>query len=46
MIKTSPMEAIQITPTNHEEVKRFIGAFDIGFGEFYQMTTVSGEETN
>jgi len=33
-IKTSPVEAIQITPTNHEEVKRFIGAFDIGFGEF------------
>ncbi|MCY7166384.1 hypothetical protein [Streptococcus gallolyticus] len=41
-IKTTPVEAIQVTPTNHEEVKRFIGAFDIGFGEFYQMVTVSG----
>ena len=27
---------------NHDEVKRFIGAFDIGFGEFHQMVTVSG----
>lgn len=39
-IKTSPVEAIQVTEDNHDEVKRFIGAFDIGFGEFYQMTTV------
>lgn len=45
-IKTTPIEAVQVTPDNHEEVKAFAYPQEITFGtlgSFHLITTIEGQ---
>ena len=41
-IKTTPVEAIQVTKDNREEVKKFATWQSIGFGVFHEIETLEG----
>lgn len=45
-IKTTPVEAVQVTPDNHEEVKAFAYPQEITYGtsgSFHLITTIEGQ---